>query len=179
MARPNPAPNRPVRGPVADPGPSPSPEWAGRVLLSALAAIGLWTGAESRVPHESAPACVEARESRARRVGEEWMSARIRCDGKGGRLRGPARLLFGERLDLNRAGPETLQVLPGIGPARARAIVEGRSLRPYERVEQLQRVRGIGPKRLEHLEPYLMVETPMTGGFAPPVHRASGRETAL
>jgi competence protein ComEA len=67
-------------------------------------------------------------------------------------LRGPARLLFGQPLDLNRASAQTLQRLPGIGPGRARAIVDARRLRRFERPEDLLRVRGIGPGILRRLE---------------------------
>jgi len=42
--------------------------------------------------------------------------------------------------------------LPGIGPVLARRIVEGR---PYARVEDLLKVKGIGPATLERLRPYL------------------------
>ena len=44
--------------------------------------------------------------------------------------------------------PAELEALPGIGPGIARRIVEGR---PYRSVEELERVKGIGPKRLEEI----------------------------
>ena len=53
-------------------------------------------------------------------------------------------------VDLNRGSAEDLDSLPGIGPALARRIVEGR---PYRDVGELLRVRGIGPKRLDALAP--------------------------
>jgi competence protein ComEA len=61
---------------------------------------------------------------------------------------GAARLLFALRLDLNHEAPEQLEALPGIGPARARAIVAGR---PYCAVEELTRVPGIGPVTLRRI----------------------------
>lgn len=57
-------------------------------------------------------------------------------------------LLLGRRLDLNRADARSLQVLPGVGPVLARRIVAGR---PYDSVDDLARVRGIGPATLERL----------------------------
>jgi competence ComEA-like helix-hairpin-helix protein len=78
----------------------------------------------------------------------------VGCAG-GAPLRGPARLLFGLRLDPNRADAESLQSLPGIGPARAAAIVAERERRPFASVEALIRVHGIGPRTVERLRPWL------------------------
>ncbi|MCK6458949.1 MAG: helix-hairpin-helix domain-containing protein [Planctomycetes bacterium] len=47
--------------------------------------------------------------------------------------------------DLNTAPERHLILLPGIGPARARAIVEERTRGPFETIGDLSRVRGIGP----------------------------------
>jgi hypothetical protein len=56
-------------------------------------------------------------------------------------------------VDLNRADLAELRSLPGIGPKIARRIVEGR---PYAEVDEVVRVRGIGPKTLERLRPRLV-----------------------
>jgi competence protein ComEA len=56
------------------------------------------------------------------------------------------------RININAAGPEELMALPGIGPAIAAAIVEDRTARgPFSSVDDLLRVRGIGPAKLEAL----------------------------
>jgi hypothetical protein len=70
---------------------------------------------------------------------------------------GAARLLWGLPLDLNREDERTLEVLPGIGPTRARAI---RAARPFCRVSDLRRVRGIGPVTLSRLAARLSVSPP-------------------
>ena len=57
----------------------------------------------------------------------------------------PTQWLFAAQLDLNRAAASSLEVLPGIGPARAQAIVAERCRARFERVEEIERVRGIGP----------------------------------
>lgn len=57
-------------------------------------------------------------------------------------------------VDLNVASSRQLQRLPGVGPAIAQRIVEGR---PYAREEDLLRVRGIGPTTLERLRPWVVV----------------------
>lgn len=64
----------------------------------------------------------------------------------------------GERIDPNRAPPEELRRLPGVGPARARAIVEARTAAPFAGPEDLLRVPGIGPASLARLRPYLALE---------------------
>jgi len=65
--------------------------------------------------------------------------------------RGPARGLVGLPIDPNLADAATLETLPGIGPARAAAIVAERSRGRFARVEDLTRVPGIGPRTLAGL----------------------------
>jgi competence ComEA-like helix-hairpin-helix protein len=56
--------------------------------------------------------------------------------------------------DINTAGVEALQHLPGIGPTLARRIVADREARgPFRTAEDLLRVPGIGPKRWERIRP--------------------------
>jgi len=63
-----------------------------------------------------------------------------------GRTRAPASPVL---VDVNRASEEALQALPGVGPALARRIVEARTRTPFRSVEELVRVRGIGPATVE------------------------------
>jgi competence protein ComEA len=59
-------------------------------------------------------------------------------------------------LDPNRATIAELQALPGIGPARARAIVLHRVRHGWFRdLDALAAVDGIGPVTLAGLRPYL------------------------
>jgi competence protein ComEA len=61
-------------------------------------------------------------------------------------------------IDLNRAGAEELDKLPGVGPATAKAIVDYRTAHgPFTSVEQLADVRGIGPAKLDQLRPLVVV----------------------
>ena len=55
---------------------------------------------------------------------------------------------FRERLDPNTASALELRLLRGIGPERARAIVERRRSRPFLGVGDLMAVPGIGPRTL-------------------------------
>jgi competence ComEA-like helix-hairpin-helix protein len=68
---------------------------------------------------------------------------------------------IGWPLDLNAATEEELVLLPGIGPAKARAILERRARKgPYSRVEDLLDVPGIGPKTLARFREMVVVATP-------------------
>lgn len=56
-------------------------------------------------------------------------------------------------VNINRATAEELDALPGIGPAKARAIIEYReTYGPFETLEELMEVKGIGPKTFERLK---------------------------
>lgn len=60
------------------------------------------------------------------------------------------------RVDPRTATAREFEALPGIGPAIARRIVEARArgLR-FERPTDLARVRGIGPRTVSRIAPYL------------------------
>jgi competence protein ComEA len=58
-----------------------------------------------------------------------------------------------EPVDLNLADASALDALPGVGPARARAIIEYRQANgPFHAVQELSRVPGIGPAALARLQ---------------------------
>ena len=60
------------------------------------------------------------------------------------------------QVDPNAADWPELVQLPGIGPTLARRIVESRETDgPFLDHEDIMRVRGIGPKTLEEVRPYL------------------------
>jgi competence protein ComEA len=57
-------------------------------------------------------------------------------------------------ININTASEEELQQLPRVGPATSARIVEAR---PYRRVSDLLRVRGIGPRTLDQLRSLITV----------------------
>ena len=61
-------------------------------------------------------------------------------------------------VNLNTATKEELVALPGIGPAKAQAILDYRNKNgAFKSVEELKDVKGIGAKRFEKLKPDLSV----------------------
>jgi competence ComEA-like helix-hairpin-helix protein len=68
-------------------------------------------------------------------------------------LQGPLRFIT----DVNSAPASELSLLPGIGYELANRIVEYReTMGPYQAIEDLNRVRGIGPKTLAQIEPMVV-----------------------
>ncbi|MBX9579739.1 MAG: helix-hairpin-helix domain-containing protein [Gemmataceae bacterium] len=58
-------------------------------------------------------------------------------------------------VNVNAAPEDELQRIPGVGPVMAKAIAAGR---PFRTVDDLDRVKGVGPKTLEKLRPFVTVE---------------------
>ena len=67
----------------------------------------------------------------------------------------------GELIDINSATAKEFERLPRIGPQIAGRIVAYREKHgAFKRIDDITKVKGIGPKTLEHLRPYLTVSTP-------------------
>ena len=59
----------------------------------------------------------------------------------------------GGLVNINTAGLEALDSLPGVGPATAQAILDEREANgPFTSIEDIQRVSGIGEKKYEKLK---------------------------
>jgi competence protein ComEA len=76
------------------------------------------------------------------------------------------------KIDVNQADWPELALMPNIGEQLAKRIVADRTNRgPYRDLAELRRVRGIGPKTLESMKPFLLplpdLET-TAGGNAEP-----------
>ncbi|MHB1532311.1 ComEA family DNA-binding protein [Acidithiobacillus sp.] len=68
-------------------------------------------------------------------------------------------------ININAADAAALDSLPGIGPAKAQAILAYRQAHgPFAQVEDLRLVPGIGPKLLERLRGQVSVGPDSTGG---------------
>ena len=65
------------------------------------------------------------------------------------------------RIDLNHATRAELQLLPGVGAHLAQRIEAYRILYgPYQSIDELRKVPGIGPLTIERLRPWLIVTAP-------------------
>jgi competence protein ComEA len=100
--------------------------WGARVGDLVAAAGGLAPGAAGELVDAAAPLVDGQR---------VHVPHRARADGSG-------------RVSLNEASPAELQSLPGIGPALADRIV---AARPFHALDDLRRVRGIGPVTMRRL----------------------------
>jgi competence protein ComEA len=61
-------------------------------------------------------------------------------------------------VDINTATMEQLEVLKGVGPAKAKAIVEHRTKNgPFKTVDDLEAVKGFGKKTVDSLRSEIFV----------------------
>jgi len=61
-------------------------------------------------------------------------------------------------ININTASADELATLPGIGPVLSNNIVQHRQRQPFNTVDDLTEVNGIGAKRLETLRPLVTVQ---------------------
>lgn len=90
------------------------------------------------------------------RAGSPGGIASVICSGdeapRGGfPVNGAPGLLFGRPVNLNCARQSDLDSLPGIGPARATAILETRRQTPFRSLQDLVWAPGVGPKTAARL----------------------------
>jgi len=66
----------------------------------------------------------------------------------------------GGLIDINHASQKELETLPGIGPVLAQSIISYREKQPFQSVDELMQVSGIGPKRFEKIRDLVTVTPP-------------------
>jgi hypothetical protein len=77
------------------------------------------------------------------------------------------------KLDPNTAPPQVLGALPQVGSTLVRQLILARQDQPFTSLEDLQdRVRGVGPATLEHIAPFLRLESAIGVG------RVNGQATS-
>jgi competence ComEA-like helix-hairpin-helix protein len=117
----------------------------------------LLTAAVERLGLPSACAAVEPREPLRRGDLLRLRAADGACEiAKVERLPAPQRLICGAGVDLNRDPARDIELLPDIGPKKARAIVESREREgSFDAIDELARVKGIGEKTVERVRPWI------------------------
>ncbi|RPJ49355.1 MAG: helix-hairpin-helix domain-containing protein [Candidatus Latescibacterota bacterium] len=145
-------------------------------LIAAVSALFLlggavrWAGVRSRIDgagseparraSDAAPAeCAPADSGRAPDGADESAdpgseeSPAPRADKKAAAPAGP--------IDVNTGDASSLERLPGIGPTKARAIIEWRAAHgPFRSLADLEKVPGIGPKTIARIAPLLTLGSP-------------------
>ncbi len=58
-------------------------------------------------------------------------------------------------VNVNTASAAQLDLLPGIGAKAAKRIIELRTKTPFAKLEDLRKVKGLGPKKLEKMKPFV------------------------
>jgi competence ComEA-like helix-hairpin-helix protein len=71
-------------------------------------------------------------------------------------------------VNLNSASPAELGLLPGIGPVKAAQIIAARQKQPFQSLEDLKKIRGLGAKRIEALRPHVGFMGPTTARHSAP-----------
>ena len=154
--------------------------WKGAVYLVGFAALayvgsgglsGLLSAASAPIasaappPGPSAHAAVlpasAAPSSTASAISSAHPAADAGAPGDAGAGGGGGAITADGKVILNLAGEEDLRRLPGIGPSKAKAILELRAkLGKFKRAEDLLRVKGLGRKKLARLRPLLLIDPP-------------------
>jgi competence protein ComEA len=65
-------------------------------------------------------------------------------------------------VNLNQGSKEELDELPGVGMKAAERVLAYRQKTPFQRIEELVRVKGFGKKKFEKLKPFLTTTGPTT-----------------
>jgi competence protein ComEA len=84
--------------------------------------------------------------------------------GRGALAAGAPAAEASHRVNINTASAAELAALPGIGPAKAQAIIEHRSQEPFATADDLRKVKGIGEKLYDRIKDQVTVGEPPAVG---------------
>src|SRR5688500_11179494 len=79
-------------------------------------------------------------------------------------------------VNLNTASKDELVALPGIGPAKAQAIIDYRNQHgPFKSIDELRKVKGIGEKLFVQIKPEVSIGPPARNALAQGVPKAEAK----
>jgi hypothetical protein len=114
------------------------------------AAGGLFKGVLDEIPEDFAQLKIRSGQLvRIARSGTGLLDIRV------DRMPAAARLTLGEKLNVNEATEEELLLVPQMKAGLAAAILERRSRKEWQRLDELEEIAGIGPKTIEKWRGYL------------------------
>ncbi len=84
--------------------------------------------------------------------------SQIVISGTKGKSGSKSKAGYGSKININTAGLEELEEIPGVGPATAQAILDYRTYHGrFEQIEDLRHIKGIGPKKFEQMRQVVTV----------------------